>query len=351
MTEFQNDYRHMLDVLANRKPQRLPLYEHIICPEIMEQILDVEFADLLDGDSADQRVFFQYYSRFFQEMTYDTVSCEVTIVDRLPDHGAIYGGRPGPIQNREDFEKYPWDEIPIRFWEVAAPRFEALSASMPAGMKALGGIGNGVFEISEDLVGFENLAYMQADDPELFEALYRRIGDLMMDLWSTFLDRHAEEFIICRFGDDLGFKTSTLTSPHNIRTFILPQYKRIINLIKGRGKPFLWHSCGKIFSIMDDVIALGINAKHSNEDVIAPYEEWITRYGDRIGLLGGIDVDLLCQTEPEEVFEIVLQRGLKYRSLANGYALGSGNSIPDYVPVDGYLAMVEAAQRIREIEE
>ena len=58
-------------------------------------------------------------------MTYDTVSCEVTIVDRLPEHGAIYGGRPGPIQNREDFEKYPWDEIPVRFWEGAAPRFEA----------------------------------------------------------------------------------------------------------------------------------------------------------------------------------------------------------------------------------
>ena len=351
MTDFQNDYRYMLDVLANRKPRRLPLYEHIICPEIMEQILDVEFAELIDGDMADQMAFFQHYNRFFQEMTYDTVSCEVTIVDRLPDHGAIYGGRPGPIQNREDFEKYPWDEIPIRFWEDASPRFEALSASMPAGMKALGGIGNGVFEISEDLVGFENLAYMQADDPELFAALYQRIGDLMVKLWTEFLDHHAGEFVICRFGDDLGFKTSTLTSPHNIRTIILPQYKRIIGLIKGRGKPFLWHSCGKIFSIMDDVIALGINAKHSNEDVIAPYEEWIIRYGDRIGLLGGIDVDLLCQNESEDVFEIVLERGLKYRGLANGYALGSGNSIPDYVPVEGYLAMVEAAKRIREIEE
>ncbi len=87
------------------------------------------------------------------------------------------------------------------------------------------------------------------------------------------------------------------------------------------------------------------------DDVIAPYEEWITRYGDRIGLLGGIDVDLLCQNEAEDVFEIVLQRGMQYRSMANGYALGSGNSIPDYVPVDGYLAMVQAAQRIREIEE
>ena len=35
-------------------------------------------------------------------------------------------------------------------------------------MKALGGVGNGVLEISEDLVGLEQLAYLQADDPELF---------------------------------------------------------------------------------------------------------------------------------------------------------------------------------------
>ena len=148
-------------------------------------------------------------------------------------------------------------------------------------------------------------------------------------------------------GDDLGFKTSTLVAPQTIRRHILPQYRRIIGQIKAAGKPFLWHSCGCIFSIMDDVIALGIDAKHSNEDVIAPYERWIELYGSRIGLLGGIDVDLLCRKEPAEVFDIVLARGKRYQSMACGYALGSGNSIPDYVPVDGYLAMVRAGQALR----
>jgi uroporphyrinogen decarboxylase len=351
MPVFQNDYRHMLDVLANRKPSRLPLYEHIVSVEIMEKILNVKFGDLLDGDLTDQQEFFRYYNRFFQEMTYDTVSFEATIVDCLPDHGAIYGGKPGPIQNRDDFAKYPWDEIPVRFWDIAAPRFEAIGKSLPPGMKALGGVGNGIFEISEDLVGFENLAYMQLDDPELYTALYQKIGDLMVELWRTFLDQYADDFEICRFGDDLGFKTSTLTSPKNIRNYIFPQYKRVIDLIKSKGKPFLWHSCGKIFSVMEDAIALGIDAKHSNEDAIAPFEEWITRYGDRIGLLGGIDVDLLCQNKPEDVFDIVFERGQKFRMMANGYALGSGNSIPDYVPVEGYLAMVSATKRIREIEQ
>jgi uroporphyrinogen decarboxylase len=117
------------------------------------------------------------------------------------------------------------------------------------------------------------------------------------------------------------------------------------------GKPFLWHSCGRIFQVMEDAIALGINAKHSNEDAIAPFDNWIARYGDQIGLLGGIDLDILCRKAPAEIVEDVYAKGRRFRAKARGYALGSGNSIPDYVPVEGYLAMIEAARRIRTEEE
>ena len=103
---------------------------------------------------------------------------------------------------------------------------------------------------------------------------------------------------------------------------------------------------------MDDVIALGIDAKHSNEDCIAPFDEWIARYGDRIGLLGGIDVDMLCQKYAGRNHrDSVRKRAPLPRRVPRGYALGSGNSIPDYVPVDGYLAMIEGARRIRAAEE
>ena len=121
----------------------------------------------------------------------------------------------------------------------------------------------------------------------------------------------------------------------------------LIDLIKGARRPFLWHSCGNIFSVMDDVIALGINAKHSNEDAIAPFDRWIELYGDRIGLLGGIDIDVICRADVEDVMKRVKEAGARYRETARGYALGSGNSIPDYVPVDGYLAMIRGAQEVR----
>jgi uroporphyrinogen decarboxylase len=169
----------------------------------------------------------------------------------------------------------------------------------------------------------------------------------MVALWTKFLERYRESFVICRFGDDLGFRTNTLISPRIIRRHILPQYKRVIGLIRAAGKPFLWHSCGNIFQIMPDVIDLGIQAKHSNEDIIAPFERWIETYNDRIALIGGIDVDLLCQKTPEEITEIVFEKGMKYRTMAKGYALGSGNSIPEYVPVEGYLAMIRGAEKIR----
>jgi uroporphyrinogen decarboxylase len=187
---FEPDFTHMLAVMRNERPRRLPVYEHIISPVIMEEILGTPFASLEQGRGADLDEFFSRYTRFFREMTYDTVSYEVCLTEVLPGHGAIKGGR-GPIQSPQDFARYPWDELPRLYWAYAGPKFDALARHLPPGMKALGGVGNGVFEISEDLVGFECLAYLRADYPELFARLYQKIGDLMASIWQEFLRRYA----------------------------------------------------------------------------------------------------------------------------------------------------------------
>ena len=349
--DFQPDYRHFASVMRNKRPARLPLYEHIVSPSIMEQVIEKPFASLFTGTKTDLAEYFAHYCKFFKDMTYDIVTFEVCVTEILPDGGALSGGKPGPIQNRSDFESYPWDNIPRLFWEVAAPRFEALANGLPEGMKAVGGIGNGVFEISEDLVGLEHLPFMQIDDPELYTDVYERIGNLMCAIWSEFLNRYSHAFVACRFGDDLGFKSSLLTNPSTLKQNVFPQYKRVIDLVHGSGLPFLLHSCGCIFEVMEDILDFGIDAKHSNEDGIAPFERWITDYGDRIGLLGGFDMDFLCTQNPDDIYTSVLEQGKRFRASARGYALGSGNSIPDYVPVENYLAMTRAAQAIRQDEE
>jgi uroporphyrinogen decarboxylase len=347
--EFQPDYRNILEVLYNRKPNRLPLYEHHIDAPFISKYLG-ETLDIEGNKPEDFEAYYRKITGFWGKMTFDAFDYEAAICDVFPDHGAIMGGRPGPIQSRADFDRYPFEEIPQLFWNTYTPHLEAIRKVMPGGMKAFGGCGYGIFESSQDLVGYEYLCTMQYTDPELFADIFLKIGDLYEELWSEMLRRYGDIFVFCRMGDDLGFKTNTLLEPGTISTHIFPQYKRVINRVHQAGKKFLLHSCGKIFNIMEEIISLGIDAKHSNEDEIAPFEKWIELYNDRIGLFGGIDVNTLTLNPYEEIYKIVLEKGKHYRNISLGYGIGSGNSIPGYVPVEGFLAMVDAVKEIRRLE-
>jgi uroporphyrinogen decarboxylase len=204
-----------------------------------------------------------------------------------------------------------------------------------------------VFECVQDIVGLVQLSYISIDDPQLYTDLFDMVGDVIYEIWKSFLDKFEDTYVVCRFGDDLGFKTSTLISPRDIRKNIIPQYRKIVKLIHSYNKPFLLHSCGNIFEVMDDLIeVVGIDAKHSNEDQIAPFSTWLDKYGDRIGIFGGIDTDIFCQKGEEEIKELVREI-VALASNYKGFALGSGNSIADYVPVNGYLAMIETVREIR----
>jgi uroporphyrinogen decarboxylase len=348
--EFAPDYTNLLQVLLNKRPGRLPLYEHHIDAPFISKFLGEE----LGPENLNANELTEYYRKitgFWKDMTYDGFDFEAAICDILPGHGAIMGGMAGPIQTISDFEKYPWKEIPVKFRKIYTPHFEAIRNTLPEGMKAYGGCGYGIFEASQDLVGYEPLCVMQYLDPGLFRDIFVRIGDLWVELWSWVINNYDDIFVFYRMGDDLGHKTSTMLEPDTIRQHILPQYKRIIDLVHASGKKFLLHSCGKIFPLMDDIISLGIDAKHSNEDQIAPFLEWIEKYSGRIGLFGGFDLNLLVLEKPEVVFQTVLKQGTLFRARANGYGLGSGNSIPGYIPVDGFLAMIEAVKEIRRREE
>ena len=350
MRSFQPDYRNMFAVARNQRPERLPFYEHYINKESMESISGVSFPDYVHGDSKDIDEFFRLLCEFYVEHGYDCVSYETCVGEILPGAGALGRHQPGAIHCREDFEKYPWHDLPRLYWEKAERRFASLEKALPPGMKIIGGVGNGPFEAAEDLVGYENLCLMQYDDPELFQELFMKLGELHCQLWAEMLKRRKDAFAICRIGDDMGFRTGTLMSPQTLIENVVPQYKRIIEAVHREGKPFLLHSCGCIFDIMESLIEAGVNAKHSNEDAIAPFDKWIERYSSKIGLVGGIDTDRLCRQSPEEIYQSVLEDASRFRRTARGYALGSGNSIPPYVPKECYLAMLRAGNEIRRRE-
>ena len=73
------------------------------------------------------------------------------------------------------------------------------------------------------------------------------------------------------------------------------------------------------------------------------------RYGDRIANFGGIDTDVLCRHSPDYIRENVTDCLNRVKG-HGGIAFGTGNSIPDYVPTEGYLAMIETVREWRQDE-
>ena len=78
-----------------------------------------------------------------------------------------------------------------RYFEAYGPDFAALRRNMPEGMLAVGGVGNGVFECVQDLVGYMDLCYLREDEPELYEALFRRVGQVSLSIWKRFLEEYG----------------------------------------------------------------------------------------------------------------------------------------------------------------
>jgi uroporphyrinogen decarboxylase len=97
--------------------------------------------------------------------------------------------------------------------------------------------------------------------------------------------------------------------------------------------------------LMDDFIdKVKIDAKHSFQDNVCSIVEYKRRWGDRIGLLGGVDVDKLTSYDPDTLRKYV-RHIIDECSPGGRFAVGAANSIPSYIPVKNYLTMLDEALR------
>jgi uroporphyrinogen decarboxylase len=195
----------------------------------------------------------------------------------------------------------------------------------------------------EVLLGYQNFSYMLYDDPELVRAVFVRVATLIQGFYHKLLG--LPNLVGFFQGDDMGFKTATLVSPEFLRQRVLPEHRKLAQLAHDHNLIYMLHACGNLEAIMEELINdVKIDAKHSFEDEIMPVRDFKLKYGRRVGILGGIDMDKLCRLPEEELREYV--RGVLDVCMEGGrYALGSGNTVANYVPVENYLVMLEEGLR------
>lgn len=143
----------------------------------------------------------------------------------------------------------------------------------------------------------------------------------------------------------MGFRTGTMISIEHLQQYVFPIQGRVAAIAHAHGLPFMLHSCGDRRAIMDILIEeVGVDGIHSFEDTIEPVTEAKSHYGDRVAILGGVDVDFLCRADEGQIRAYV-RRVIAECAPGGGYALGTGNSVTNYMPVQNYLTMLDEGHR------
>ena len=329
--------RFLHAVRRDQPPDRVPFVELGVDAEIMEAVLEGP------ADTVEAQV------RFWHALGYDCASVKAKIPwTRLRGHAADTAALPHAerewanvhataFTDRAGFEAFPWPKPQ----DVDYSDIEAAARIVPDGMGVIGRT-SGVLENVMFTLGFEGLSYLLADDPDLVRDCVDTVGTLMLGVVDAMASMDGVGAIF--FGEDMGFKTATMLSPAALRQLIFPWHRRIVAAAHARGKPILLHSCGNLRAVAEDVIAIGWDARHSWEDVIQPITEAKALYGDRIAVLGGIDMDLLGRGS-EEAVRARVREVVACCAPGGGFALGSGNTVANYVPLANYLAMLDEGSR------
>lgn len=244
----------------------------------------------------------------------------------------------GVIANWDDFKSYNWED-PETIAEEGNGGLEWVCDHVPSSMGVVTGAGT-VLEPVMWLMGIKNFYLSLYKQPDLVDAMFRKVGELNVARFK--LAAKTNKKIVAFWGsDDWGYRNGLMISPAMMRRWVFPIHKQMAEIAHSRGSLYILHSCGNLKAVMDDIIDfIKVDAKHSFEDTYLPVTEAKKLYGDRIGLIGGIDMDILSRRSVSEVQEYV-KNVLKVCKPGGGYCLGSGNSIANYVPLENYLTMLD----------
>ena len=333
------NFGNLLKVLRREKPDRPTLFEFFM----NDPLFRVVTATTGPGPGPTETAYdiLRFRMQAFRNLGYDYVTLGVPGFEfprgRQARQQTLSQNEGVMITDRKSFDSSAWPDPDKADYAM----LDTLGRELPAGMKMVVSGPCGVLENVTFLLGYENLCYLIADDERLAGNVFAAVGSRLLKYYQRVLQHDGVGAIIGN--DDWGFKSQPMLSPKDMRRLVFPWHKQIVAAAHQAGKPAILHSCGNLASVFDDIVEdIRYDGKHSYEDTILPVEKAYAQYGKRIAILGGIDLDFICRSSSDEVY--TRSRAMLEQSAAGGgYGLGTGNSVPEYVPQENYFAMIAAA--------
>jgi uroporphyrinogen decarboxylase len=239
-----------------------------------------------------------------------------------------------------DIERYPWpDPEHLDFTGV-------LNDIRRHSDKAVfTGLWSHFFHIVADMFGMERYFIKMYTHPEVVEAVTEKIVDFYCEANRRFFLELEDSADVFFFGNDLGTQLDLLISPEKFRRFVLPGFRRLINVAKSFDKKVLLHTCGSVYKIIPALIDAGIDGLHPLQARAARMgPEILAREFRRdIAFVGGVDTqELLVRASPAEVRSEV--RRLRDVLGPNLVTSPSHEAVLPNIPLCNIEAVAEAAK-------
>jgi len=207
----------------------------------------------------------------------------------------------------------------------------------------------GIFEMSQRIVGMENIMIMMALRKEVAGVLFDKLLELKLSFWEMALPQLADMVDVVSQADDYGTQESQLISPAMFREQIKPRLKILFERVKSLApdsKRF-FHSCGNVRPLLPDYIEIGVeilNPVHIRAKGMDPAALKREFGQDLVFWGGGVDTQgVLPHGTPQEVKDDV-RRNIEALAPGGGFVFNTVHNIQADVPPQNIIAMWEALQ-------
>ena len=193
-------------------------------------------------------------------------------------------------------------------------------------------------------LGLENLTYAMYDDPDLLleiieaaDAFWTKLGLKLIEAGCTAL----------YVANDMGMNGSTLISPAQLREFFFPSLRKQIETWKAAGGKVLFHSCGNVDAVLEDLADMGIDALNNIQVFSGMNLKSVKeRIGNKVTIVGNVDATgIMCGSDQSKIDEAI-REVVATAGMDGGLIIATDHSFHEGMPEENVLYFLEKAREI-----
>ena len=137
-------------------------------------------------------------------------------------------------------------------------------------------------------------------EEEYVRRLLRMVTDKMLETIGYCAGAGFDGLIIY---DDWGMQHAPFISPVTFRKLFKPVYKEAADALHARGMKLFVHSCGLVYSFMEDFIDAGVDVMQFDQPELSGSEVLAGEFGGRIAFHCPVDIQKIMATGDRETIE------------------------------------------------